>query len=324
MAIRLTTYEHSKDVPELPGTNIFHSTVLFKVLEQTPGYHPVLLVAFDGDVPIGKLLCISHTNAWLPRYFSTTYIYGTGEYFTHLHSHEEIFQELLSYFTSCSQEQSFLLEFRNLEQPLFGYRYFRQNNYFPIKWQRVLNTLDESHPDRWMSSSRKRQIARGLKRGAQLEVAQDESEVKAFFEMLKHYYSPKVHRYLPDEAFFLGLQRQTVPHELSKIFIVRYKDRIIGGAVCLFSDQTAYLMFSGGQRKTYARLYPGVLAVWNALSYAKEHGYQRFEFINAGLPFKKYGYRDFILRFGGKQMSSRRWFKVRWKWLNRLLIRLYL
>ena len=48
------------------------------------------------------------------------------------------------------------------------------------------------------------------------------------------------------------------------------------------------------------------------------------DFINAGLPFKKYGYRDFILRFGGKQMSSRRWFKVRWKWLNRLLIRLYL
>ena len=52
MAIRLTTYEHAKDIPELPGTNVFHSTDLFRVLEQTPGYRPVLLVAFEGDKPI--------------------------------------------------------------------------------------------------------------------------------------------------------------------------------------------------------------------------------------------------------------------------------
>lgn len=37
MAIRLTTYEHAKDIPELPGTNVFHSTDLFRILEQTPG-----------------------------------------------------------------------------------------------------------------------------------------------------------------------------------------------------------------------------------------------------------------------------------------------
>ena len=41
------------------------------------------------------------------------------------------------------------------------------------------------------------------------------------------------------------------------------------------------------------------------------------------VPFKKYGFRDFILRFGGKQMSSRRWFHVRWNWLNRLLTKIY-
>ena len=62
MAIRLTTYEHAKDIPELPGTNVFHSTDLFRVLEQTPGYRPVLLVAFEGDKPIGKLLCITRRN----------------------------------------------------------------------------------------------------------------------------------------------------------------------------------------------------------------------------------------------------------------------
>ena len=65
-------------------------------------------------------------------------------------------------------------------------------------------------------------------------------------------------------------------------------------------------------------LYPGVLAVWAALTYAREEGYEHFEFMDAGLPFKKHGYREFILRFGGKQSSTRRWFRFRWKWLNNL------
>ena len=62
MAIRLTTYEHAKDIPDLPGTNVFHSTELFRILEQTPGYRPVLLVASEGNRPIGKLLCVTRRN----------------------------------------------------------------------------------------------------------------------------------------------------------------------------------------------------------------------------------------------------------------------
>ena len=108
-----------------------------------------------------------------------------------------------------------------------------------------------------------------------------------------------------------------------RIFIIRYKNKIIGGSVCLFSGEDAYLLFSCGMRKTYPLQFPGVLAVWGAMLYAREHGYAHFEFIEAGLPFKKYGFRDFMLRFGGKQMSSRRWFHVRWNWLNRLLIKIY-
>lgn len=45
MAIRLTTYEHAKDIPELPGTNVFHSTDLFRILEQ-PGVSSCALGCF--------------------------------------------------------------------------------------------------------------------------------------------------------------------------------------------------------------------------------------------------------------------------------------
>ena len=63
---------------------------------------------------------------------------------------------------------------------------------------------------------------------------------------------------------------------------------------------------------------------WAPITYAYEKGYAHLEFMDAGLPFKKHGYRDFILRFGGKQSSTRRWFRFSWKWLNKLLCKFYI
>ena len=75
--------------------------------------------------------------------------------------------------------------------------------------------------------------------------------------------------------------------------------------------------------KSYPLQYPGILAVWKALQDAHQNGFRHMEFMDAGLPFKKHGYRDFVLRFGGKQSSTRRWFRFRWQWLNDLLIKIY-
>ena len=55
----------------------------------------------------------------------------------------------------------------------------------------------------------------------------------------------------------------------------------------------------------------------------KQRGYRHLEFMDVGLPFRKHGYREFVLRFGGKQSSTRRWFRFRWNWLNRVLIKMY-
>ena len=47
MPLKLTTYYHGKDIPELPGKNAFHSKELFQIYEATPGYTPLLIVAAD-------------------------------------------------------------------------------------------------------------------------------------------------------------------------------------------------------------------------------------------------------------------------------------
>ena len=121
----------------------------------------------------------------------------------------------------------------------------------------------------------------------------------------------------------LYLEKQLIQNKEAKIFIVKYKERVIGGSVCIYSNKNAYLWFSGGLRKSYAPQNPGVLAVWIALKDAFDNGYKHLEFMDVGLPFKKHGYRDFVLRFGGRQSSTRRWFRFRWHWLNKLFTRIY-
>lgn len=205
MPLRLTTYGRSEDIPPLPGKNVFHSTELFRVLEQTDVYRPLLAVAYDGDEPVGKLLCIIRRKSRWLRISYKTFSYGTGEYFGKRWKPEEVFGEILTYLTRYYGGYSWMVEFRNLEDSLFGYRYFRQNGYFPIRWLRVRNSLHHHRIDKWMSQSRRRQIQRGLANGAVMEEVESEADIRSLFTMLDHYYSSKLHHYFPDIGFFLSL-----------------------------------------------------------------------------------------------------------------------
>ena len=226
MPLKLTTYYRGSKVPDLPGTNTFHSTELFRIYEETPGYTPILIVASEDDKPVAKLLAAIRKSV---RMFPPGII--------------------------------------------------------------------------------KRQIKKGLKNGAQVREARTKEEILCFAQMLRHVYSSKIRRHFPSIKFFQHLENQLTKGQQSKIFIVIYKEKIIGGSACIYSDDSAYLWFSGGMRKTYALQYPGILAVWKALDDAKQRGYRHLEFMDVGLPFRKHGYR--------------RWFRFRWNWLNRVLIKMY-
>lgn len=326
MPLKLTTYYSGSKVPELPGTNTFHSTELFRIYEATPGYSPVLIVASIDEKPIAKLLAAlrKSVRTFPPGIIKRCEIYGTGEYFDDTLDKEAIFSDILERLTNEALRNSFLIEFRNLENAMFGYKSFRENSYFAVNWLRVRNSLHniEKVEERF-SPSRIRQIKKGLKNGAQIREVQTQEETHDFARMLHHIYSSKIRRHFPNIKFFQLLESHLMTKQQSKIFIVTYKEKIIGGSACIYSDDSAYLWFSGGMRKTYALQYPGILAVWKALDDAKQRGFRHVEFMDVGLPFRKHGYREFVLRFGGKQSSTRRWFRFRWDWLNRVLIKIY-
>jgi len=332
MPLRLTTYYHGKDIPELPGKNTFHSKELFQVYEATPGYTPLLLVATENGKPVARLLAaIRKVKKWLPASLTKhCVVYNEGELLDDSLSAdkektEEIFADILEHLTQEVSRSCVLIEFRNLNNPMFGYRVFRTNGYFPVNWLRVRTSLynTEKAEDRF-SPSRVRQIKKGLKSGAKVKEAHTAEEIRCFSRMLHKIYSSRIRRYFPANDFFSHINNLLIKEKQARIFIVEYKEKVIGGSVCIYSGNDAYLWFSGGMRKSYALQYPGVLAVWKALKDAHERGYRHIEFMDVGLPFRKHGYRDFVLRFGGKQSSTRRWFRVSWPWLNKLLVKFYI
>ena len=323
--IRLMTYRSGSTLPSLPGTLLPHSNELFRVYEQTPGYAPVLIVASLEDRPVAKLLAVIRRSVRLfpPSFIHRCEVYGTGEYFDESLSSDEIFGQMLEHLTNEVLKDCFLIEFRNLPTALSGYRHFRHNDYFPINWIRVYNSLHNRPPEQRIDSKRLRQVNRSVKLGAYTQPAKTEEDLEAFLRMLQRNYSSKLRKHFPDRQLFRLLIQHRPKGELAKVFLVKYKDKVIGGSFCVFSGDRAYLGFSGGLRKSYAWLHPGTMAVWAAICYAHQQGYSHFEFADAGLPFQKLGFRRFLLSFGGKQVSTRRWFRFRWKWLNRLATLFY-
>lgn len=327
MILKLTTYRKSKDIPLLEGNSIFHSKALFLIYESTPGYLPYLVVARnENDEIVSYLLACSRSIKLLfpPCFFRRCEVFGEGEYRDDILDKEYLFGEMLKYLTKEVSKTSFIIEFRNLNNALWGYKYFRENHYFPINWLRVRNSLhSQQRAEERFSTSRLRQIKKGLKNGAIVEEATTSEDIKAFSQMLRKVYSIHIRKHFPNIDFFQHLEQQLIQGNKAKIFIVRYKGKVIGGSACIYSNNQVYLWFSGGMRKSYAIQYPGILAVWGALKDAFDRGYRHMEFMDVGLPFKKHGYRDFVLRFGGRQSSTRRWFRFRWQWLNKLFARIY-
>ena len=323
--IRLMTYRNGSAIPTLPEQSLSNSSELFQVYGQTPGYTPILVVASIDEIPIAKLQAVIRRSVRIfpPSLIKRCEIFGAGEYFSDIHPQEELFGLMLEHLTNEVLKDCFLIEFRNLPTALFGYKHFRRNKYFPINWIRVYNSLHNLSPEERLENKRKRQINRSFKYGVTLQEAQSEEDKKTFLQLLKRNYSSKWRKHFPDTKLFQLLTQGSTTGNISRIFTVKYKNRIIGGSFCMYSCDRAYLCFSFGLRKTFAWLHPNAMAIWAALIDAYQRGYPHFEFIDAGLPFQKVGYRNFILSFGGKQVSTRRWFRFRWEWINKLFTRLY-
>jgi hypothetical protein len=198
---------------------------------------------------------------------------------------------------------------------MFGYRQFRQKHFFPIRWLGIHNSLHSRKPEERISERMLQRINAAYERGVTTEIVSSEADFVACSKLLHKHNWLKPKRYIPHDDFFRGIQTT----DMGRLFVTKYHGHVIGCSVCVYSGSNAFLWYSAFLRKSYAFLHPDLLTIWHAIKDAHERGYAHIFFLDVGLPFQKNPFREFILSFGGKPVSTYRWFHCTIGWLNRLL-----
>ena len=307
----------SSDLPTLTCRNFFHSPELFHILEQSRGQQPFMVVAkSDGRVVAHLLAILRRRGSLMPPYlFTQGRIYGDGEYEENV-DREHLFGLMLNAITRrLKRKMCLYVEVSDLSQKMFGYKALRRHGYFPVHWSAIHNSLHSKAPIERLSEKMKERVERVENNGLLFTEVRNLTDFNGFYRLFRRFFSLKVRRYMPSEEYFQLLMQSS--H--CRLFVVKLQEKVIGGCACIYSGTDANLWMMASKRKSYPTLHPGTRTIWEAMCLAHSEGYAHFRFLDVGLPFRKTPMREFILRFGGKEVSTFRWFRFSLPWLNRFI-----
>lgn len=315
-------YTRSADIPPMQCEDFFHSTRLFRIYEQTPRHKPLMVTVVCGNETVAHLLAVvSYRWTLLPPYlYMHCRVIGEGDYNCGEYARqEELFGAMLNTLTRRMRHRVLYVEFSNLSRKMFGYKDFRRAGYFPVHWMTIHNSLHSHAPEERLSERMKRRIANAERRGVATKEVDCEEELQSFVRLMKAHNMLKPRRHIPDGAFFRCMQADGS----ARLFITKYKGHTVGCCACVYWGGNAYVWYLASLRKSYVKLHPDIATVWAVIKHAHTNGYAHIRFMDVGLPFRRNLFREFILRFGGKPVSSYRWFIVTIGWLNRVLKWIY-
>ncbi len=315
---------NQKDLPALDNTNFFHSRQFFEIARQTPRHKPYMAVVKNGEggVMAHLLAIVRYRTSWWPPYiYMHCRLLGEGVY-SYAHegkSDSELFAMMLDALRRKLSIRVLYIEVSNLSQKMFAYRELKQLQFFPVHWMSIHNSLHSHTPEERISERLQKHIDNAYARGVITREVNGEQEFQEFMSLLRRHHWLKPRRYIPDKKFFLAIKNQ---HH-GRLYITRYHNHVIGCSAVAYSNQNAYLWYAAFRRKSFVRLHPDELTIWHALKDAHSRGYQHMFFLDVGLPFSRNPFREFILRFGGKPVSTYRWFHCTIRWINALLSWIY-
>lgn len=320
--LQIVIYTNSETLPEMSCHNLFHSIRLFRLYEQTPRHKPYMVVAQTaGGKVVGHMMAVTRFRwSWLPPYiYMHCHVFGEGEYEDCGIPAEELFDRMLGTLTKKMRHRVLYTEFSNLSVKMFGYKSFRRHDYFPVHWMSIHNSLHNKEPEERLGERTLRHIRNAEAKGVTTTEVASEADFQAFIHLLRRHNRLKPRHYIPDNSFFKGLMQT----DSARLFLTRYKTHPVGCCACVYSEGNAYLWYIASLRKTYLPLHPDTVTVWAAIRDAYNRGYDHIYFMDVGLPFQKNPFREFILRFGGKPVSTYRWFHIYSEWINRVFAWIY-
>lgn len=314
-----TIYRNTKDLPALDDSNFFHSSRLFEISRQASRQKPYMVVVTNGEGRlVSHMLGIVRYRTFLfpPFLLIHCRVLGEGVYYhDEDYPRDQLFGMMLESLTRLLNNRTLYIEVSNLRQKMTGYRQLKQQQYFPVNWMSIHNSLHSHAPEERITEKLQKRIDNARTKGVTTNEVTSEEDFKAFSKLLRKHNLLKPKRYIPDDLFF----RKIMEGDDGRLFVTKYHQRVIGCAAVVYSEENAYLWYSAFRRKSYMTVHPDVMTIWDTMQDCYQRGFQHMCFMDVGLPFSKNPFRDFILRFGGKEQSTFRWFRFSIRWVNRLL-----
>jgi len=321
MQFTATTNINKISVPEWdsfiknhPNRTVFQSSEILELFEGSENFKPVpVQVSLNGKIA-GILLgvIIKEYSGMIGFFTSRTVIYGGPLIDPALNDKPQVIDFLLKELIKEVKNKSIFIQFRNFfnwtdYKDVFtqnGFNYLERLNY-------LVDTTSEVDTRRRISSSKLRQVKKGLKAGAEIIEPENTEQVREFYDILYYLYKYKVKKPLPKWSFFEGFYKQTQNNKLGIIRLVRYNGKIIGGILSpVTKDKVIYEWYICGLDQEYRQVYPSVLATWAAIDYALKNDIKKFDFMGVGVPDKDYGVRDFKSKFGGELVNYGRFGRI--------------
>ena len=325
--MKVTIYDSAESLPQLPAnSHYFHSRELMLLCEQTSDQRPYMAIVTDNNKQVvASLLAIERSRrSWFPFYiYRHVRVLGEGNYREETddattdglqESRNMLFSMMLDALTRRLAYRTLYMEVSNLSQKMFGYAPLKAAGYFPVRWMNIHNSLHSRTPEERIMPRQMKRIQHALQHGVTTKPVENDQEFKAFMRLLRHHHWLKPRRYVPRKDFFRAMQQQ----QRCTLFITQYNGHVIGCSCLVYADGDAYLWYSASRRKSFATLHPNAVTYWNTICYAHQAGCRHIRFMDVGLPFRRNIYRDFILSFGGKEVSTFRWFRISISWVNRV------
>ena len=319
---RLTTtiYRKLEDLPPLDERNFFHSRRLFQICKEASRQKPYMVVVADeeGHV-VSHMLGIIRFRTFLFPLLIHCRVLGEGVYYSRDYPRDQLFGMMLEALTRLLNKRTAYIEVSNLSQKMTGYRQLKQQQYFPVNWMSIHNSLHSHAPEERIGEKLQKRIDSARAKGVETNEVAGEEDFKAFSKLLRKHNLLKPKRYIPDDLFF----RKMAEDGNGRLFVTKYHHRVIGCAAVAYSEGNAYLWYSAFRRKSYITVHPDVMTIWDTMQDCYQRGCNHMCFMDVGLPFSKNPFREFILRFGGKEQSTYRWFRFSIRWVNSLLRWMY-
>lgn len=327
MQYRVETYYRKEQLPPLEEVSFFHYASSFDWYSHSPTYSPLMLVAFNGEEPIAALFAnIVRINRFFSgKLFKRCFISQQPAFFDESCSKIDIFEALISRLVKEVRSKVFLIRYENLGDAIFGYKGFRENKFYSIKWVNIRNSLQRRRKI-WdqLSATRKNQVNKAQRRGVVLEEFRSEERLREIYALIQKTNNKKISRRFPPYAYFENFFHHYILKDKGKIVLARYQGKIIGGAILgLEKKQTIYCLYYWGKSKRHKIVYPTIFTLYSAMQMAENEGFHYFDFMDVGFLNKNAGRSRFLLQFGGKQRATRRWYRFNWGLLNFFANKIY-